>query len=99
MKTPEWTKNIQGQSVFDGSEFLCALLVSNLDTKVSHWEFYKLRVSCCDEGMFDLYEIVEDDSGQDLFSGWDWNDFEYLIPLNKDAEETLHAWNCEAQND
>lgn len=75
---------------YDGSEFVVALQVNNNKTGETRWEFDTVRVYC-DEDSFGMVWTADGDTG-DEYSGWSFDDFEYIIPINEDAKATVKRW-------
>lgn len=84
---PLWIKHDSSIEVYDGSAFAGAVKVKNNKTNKETWEIYTFIVIADGEN-FSLLNCIEGECG-DEFGAWLWEDFEYIIPINEDAERTL----------
>lgn len=87
LDVPLWIKHDSSIEVYDGSSFAGAVKVKNNKTNKETWEIYTFIVIADGEN-FSLLNCIEGEGG-DEFGAWSWDDFEYIIPINEDAERTL----------
>lgn len=84
---PVWIEHKPMHSVYDGSQFACALQV-NEENNSFEWEIYTIQIHC-DDYSFQIYSLNEGESCE-IMSALDWEDFEFVYPLNKDARKSIH---------
>ena len=93
--SPSWITHDPEALVFDGSAFAIALRVTDSASKRTEWEIHTVHVLSDGEN-FQLYNRDENGSG-DAFTSWEWEDAEFVFPLNNDARSTVNGFKTISQ--
>lgn len=85
MDAPQWIPHDPTAPVFDGSNFAFAIETNN------GWQIHTVGI-LVDEDSFQISNLDENGSN-DCHTSWSYEDWDFVIPLNDDAKETVKGFN------
>lgn len=92
---PQWIKNDPMALIYDGSIFAVALTVRDTRTKKESWWIDVISITA-DEDIFYMHYVV-DGENTESYTEWGWDDFEFVIPMNDSAKQTVKEFNHDRQ--